>query len=72
MVATRLAPQPLDALLAILPSMPRPILGRLTARLIQRIDELDGDFDLEDSGDREGIDEREPEDFDDGYPDERT
>lgn len=71
MMATRPAPQPLDALLAVLPSMPRPILTRLTARLIERLDELDGDPDLEETGDREAIDEREPEDFDGGYPDDR-
>ena len=47
-MATRYQPQPLDALLAVLPSMPRPILTRLTARLIERLDELDGDEDLED------------------------
>lgn len=29
--------------LAILPSLPRPMLCRLTARLIDRLDEIDGD-----------------------------
>jgi hypothetical protein len=40
-------PAPLDSLLAVLPSLPRPLLARLTARLIDRLDELDGDPDLE-------------------------
>lgn len=39
---------PLEALLSVIPSLPRPILARLTARLIDRLDEIDGDPDLED------------------------
>jgi hypothetical protein len=39
---------PLDLLLASVPSLPRAILARLTARMIERLDELDGDPDLED------------------------
>lgn len=39
---------PLDMLLASVPSLPRPILARLAARMIERLDELDGDPDLED------------------------
>jgi hypothetical protein len=38
---------PLDLLLASVPSLPRAILARLTARMIERLDELDGDTDLE-------------------------
>lgn len=38
---------PLDVLLASVPSLPRAILSRLTARMIDRLDELDGDTDLE-------------------------
>jgi hypothetical protein len=38
---------PLDVLLASVPSLPRAILARLTARMIERLDELDGDTDLE-------------------------
>ena len=38
----------LDLLLAALPSFPRPVLSRLTARMIERLDELSGDPDLED------------------------
>jgi hypothetical protein len=33
---------PLDVLLASVPSLPRAILSRLTARMIDRMDELDG------------------------------
>ena len=32
---------PLDVLLASVPSLPRPILARLTARMIERLDEFD-------------------------------
>lgn len=38
---------PLDVLLASVPTLPRAILARLTARMIERLDELDGDTDLE-------------------------
>jgi hypothetical protein len=37
----------LDALLATIPSLPRPVLARLTARLIDHMDTLDPDPDLE-------------------------
>jgi hypothetical protein len=40
-------PASLDVLLSSIPSFPRPVLSRLTARLIDRLDELDGDPDLE-------------------------
>lgn len=39
---------PLDVMLSAIPSLPRPILARLTAKMIDRMDELDGDPDLED------------------------
>lgn len=42
---------PLDLLLASLPSLPRPVLSRLTARMIERLDEMDGDPDTEQTGD---------------------
>lgn len=67
-MATRLEPMPLDSFLAVLPSLPRPLLARLTARLIDRLDELDGDPDLEDGNDLELTDEREVEDYDGGHP----
>lgn len=38
---------PLSAALAIIPSLPRPLLSRLVARAIERLDEMDGDADLE-------------------------
>ncbi len=47
-------PLPLDVLLASIPSLPRPILARLTARMIDHLDELDeldGDPDAEQTGD---------------------
>jgi hypothetical protein len=43
------APLPLDALLATIPSLPRPVLSRLVARMIEHIDGLDPDPDVEDS-----------------------
>ncbi len=36
---------PLDVLLASVPSLPRAILARLTASMIERLDELEGDSD---------------------------
>jgi hypothetical protein len=42
---------PLDAMLATIPSLPRPILSRLVARMIERMDEIDPDSDIEDNGD---------------------
>lgn len=39
---------PLDVLLSAIPSLPRPLLSRLTARLIEHLDQVDGDPDLED------------------------
>jgi hypothetical protein len=41
-------PQSLDTLLAAIPSLPRPLLDRLVAHMIDHIDEVDGDADLED------------------------
>ena len=40
---------PLDMLLSAIPSLPRSVLDRLTAQLIDHLDEMDGDPDLEDS-----------------------
>lgn len=39
--------EPLDALLGTIPSLPRPLLSRLITGLIERLDEIDGDADLE-------------------------
>ena len=44
-------PVTISAVLASLPSLPRPILSRLTMRMIERLDELDGDSDVEANGD---------------------
>ena len=41
------------ALFAIIPSLPRAELARLTERMIDRMDDIDGDPDLEDTHDRE-------------------
>jgi len=42
---------PLDALLSAIPSLPRAMLDRLVAGMIDRLDELDGDPDIEPNGD---------------------
>lgn len=41
------ATHPLDTLLDAIPSLPRPLLERLAERMIERLDELDGDADWE-------------------------
>lgn len=52
---------PLDALLASIPSLPRPILSRLTARMIEQLDAIDGDPDLEEDNEDRALDEAEPD-----------
>ncbi len=42
---------PLDLLLSAIPSLPRPALERLTARMIEALDTMDGDTDVEANGD---------------------
>lgn len=42
---------PLDLLLSAIPSLPRPALERLTARMIDALDTMDGDTDVEANGD---------------------
>lgn len=37
----------LNVTLAVVPKLPRPLLSRLVGRAIERLDELDGDCDLE-------------------------
>lgn len=39
---------PLSLILNAMPSLPRPLLSRLVANLIERLDEMDGDPDRED------------------------
>jgi hypothetical protein len=52
---------PLHLIAQALPKLTRHELAAITERLIERLDELDGDPDLEDSHDQEAIDEREPD-----------
>jgi hypothetical protein len=52
---------PLAAALAVIPSLPRPLLNRIVERAIEHMDQIDGDPDFEDNHDQEAIDEREPE-----------
>ena len=40
-----------EMMMAAIPSLPRVMLARLTARLIDRMDYLDGDCDIELNGD---------------------
>ncbi len=40
---------PMEALLGAIPTLPRPLLSRLTACLIERLDEVDGDPDFQDT-----------------------
>lgn len=42
---------PLDLILDAIPSLPRPLLARMVQRMIDRIDEMDGDTDVEANGD---------------------
>lgn len=52
---------PLHLIAQALPMLTHHELAAVTERLIERLDELDGDCDVEDSHDREAIDEREPD-----------
>lgn len=52
---------PLATALAIIPSLPRPLLSRLVARAIERLDEIDGDPDMEEDTEDCGHDEGEPD-----------
>ena len=56
-------PLPLEAALAMLPSLPRPVLSRLVTRMIEHIDSLDGDTDLEEDDPDTGAEDA-PEGFD--------
>ena len=53
-------------LLAIMPSLPRAALARLTACMIDRMDEIDGDPDLEDlrDDDEDGHDQEQEQAYD--------
>lgn len=54
-------PLPLDLIAQAIPMLSRHELAALADRLIDAIDSTDGDGDLEDTYDQEGIDEREPD-----------
>lgn len=52
----RLAGRPLpDVMLSTIPSLPRAVLARLVETMIDRMDEIDGDPDLEDRYDLEAV-----------------
>jgi hypothetical protein len=57
------APTPLYAILGTIPALPRPILRALATRIIERLDEIDGDPDLEDDDPDTGVEDG-PEGFD--------
>jgi len=44
-------------MLALIPSLPRSVLSRLTEAMINRMDDIDGDPDLEDGHDAEQVDD---------------
>jgi hypothetical protein len=44
---------PADLALSAIPSLPRPILERLAQSIIDRLDDMDGDNDLEPNGDEQ-------------------
>lgn len=67
---------PLNVALAIVPTLPRPNLSRLVARAIERLNELDGDADLEpvvieQDHEPEIDDEPEEDDHSGGNPDDQ-
>lgn len=58
----RAAVLPIDALLSAIPQLPRPALNRLVARMIDRLDDMDGDADLEPEADDEDTHDQEKTD----------
>lgn len=46
-MATIHQPASIEAALAILPSLPRPVLSRLVTRMIEQMDQIDGDADCD-------------------------
>lgn len=46
---------PLDLILDTIPSLPRPLLARMVARMIDRLDQIDGDPDLEGQHDEDHL-----------------
>lgn len=53
---------PIEAVLSAIPQLPRPALNRLVARMIDRLDEMDGDLDLEPDADDEDSHDQEKTD----------
>ena len=51
----RVRPSAARDMLAAIPGLPRPVLVRLTAAIINRMDDIDGDPDLEDGHDAEQV-----------------
>jgi hypothetical protein len=61
MVTIHPQPASLDAALAMLPSLPRPVLSRLVTRMIERLDQIDGDPEIEEDDEDCGRDDGEPD-----------
>ncbi len=53
---------PIEAVLSAIPQLPRPALNRLVARMIDRLDDMDGDHDLEPDADDEDSHDQEKTD----------
>lgn len=58
----RAAVLPIEAVLSAIPQLPRPALNRLVARMIDRLDDIDGDPDLEPDADDEDAHDQEKTD----------
>lgn len=58
----RAAVVPIEAVLQAIPQLPRPALNRLVARMIDRLDDMDGDPDLEPDADDEDTHDQEKTD----------
>ncbi|WP_294328320.1 hypothetical protein [uncultured Sphingomonas sp.] len=58
----RAAVLPIEAILSAIPQLPRPALNRLVARMIDRLDDIDGDSDLEPDADNEDTHDQEKTD----------
>ena len=46
---------PLDLILDTIPSLPRPLLARMVAKMIDRLDSMDGDADIEGQHDEDDL-----------------
>lgn len=55
----RAAVVPVDAMLSAIPKLPRAAIDRLVSRMIERLDELDGNPDLEPDVDDEDTHDQE-------------